>query len=118
MGAMIVTAPDFSVTPASLNGNADQLVELAGLLQAGRPDPHLSAWARDPDVPPAIAGAIAGFALFGQDQFQDAVAILSALSGKLEATGANHRVTDDAIEQRANKFLELTVLVPPNQPAR
>jgi hypothetical protein len=76
------------VSHTSLNGNANGLIELAGLLYEGRPDGDLCTTARAPRSHPDIAAKVDRFARFADDQYQDVTSLLAALSTRLrEANG-------------------------------
>ncbi|MFE7644255.1 hypothetical protein [Streptomyces phaeoluteigriseus] len=73
------------VNHSSLNGNANDLIELAGLLYEGRPDGDLCTMARAPRSHPDVAAKADRFARFADDQYQDATSLLAALSTRLRA---------------------------------
>jgi hypothetical protein len=98
---------------ASINGNANLLVEIAGLLHEGRPDGELSMMARVPRAHGDVAAQVNRFSTFANDQFLDGVALFAALSTKLSAAG-NTLVAVDG--ERATSFLEVVLsgdFVPP-----
>lgn len=103
------------VTPASLDGQANVLVEVAGLLQAGRPELMLSARAKEPWVHRDVADATQTFARFAHDQYRDAVALLAALSTRLASAAAAYDQTD---QQSATDFLTNSTYQPPDQRRR
>ena len=114
-GAGFPTAPDFYARPESLNNNANLLVELAGALGAGRPDHELSRRACAPATPEDLSGKVRAFADFAGDQYQDLVALLSALSTKLRDTATTYKDVDQAATQRIDQFLQGSRYVPPSE---
>lgn len=92
--------------PPSLDGNANRLLELAGLFQAGRPEPALTDRTGSPNAPGEVGQAATAFARSAADQFQDAVALLSALSTRLAETAGHYRRTDDAAARQMEAFLQ------------
>lgn len=91
--------------PPSLDGSANALLELAGLFQAGRPEPTLTDRTGDPNAHGEVDRAAKAFAGFAADQYQDAVALLSALSTQLAATAGDYRQADDETARRMDAFL-------------
>jgi hypothetical protein len=91
-----VTQPDLSADLASINNSANILVELAGALGAGRPDYDLSRKGCMEALSEDVTRQIRAFADFSTDQYQDVVALLSALSTKLRHTGQAYQQTDQA----------------------
>ena len=94
-----------NVRPASLDGSANILLELAGLLQAGRPEPHFASWVAAPAAHEEVANRTKDFAGFAQDQYQDVVALLTALSTKLKVASDQYVRVDAAAQQKMNSFL-------------
>jgi hypothetical protein len=90
----------FSARAESIDGSSHLLSELAGLLHAGRMDGENATACRVPRAHSEVAGAVEDFARFAQDQYDDMVTLLTALSTKLQSTG-NAYVTADAGAQRA-----------------
>ncbi|MEV5613485.1 hypothetical protein [Streptomyces sp. NPDC052225] len=87
----------------SINGSSNLLIEIAGLLQEGRPDAELTTLARDPRAHEDVAAAVTRFATFAGDQYLDAVALYTALSTKLRTAGGDFvKIEDDT----AQRFLE------------
>lgn len=105
----------FSIRPASLNHNANILVELAGYLEAGRPDGELATEAKAPRSHRDIGDEVVKFTRFAFDQYQDAVALLVSLATKLHHTGEKHLVVDAHNQEMMNRLLRDTTLVPPEQ---
>jgi hypothetical protein len=89
---------------ASINGNANLLVEIAGFLHEGRPDGDISTMAREPRAHSEVAAQVNRFSSFANDQFLDAVALFAALSTKLRAAGGDFVKVDD---DKAARFLEV-----------
>jgi hypothetical protein len=93
------------VVPASLDGSANLLLELAGLFQAGRPELAQTGRVRAPYAHPDVAGATRAVTEFGGDQYQDAVALLAALSLRLAAAADAYRSVDAASAGRIEDLL-------------
>ncbi|MCX9190370.1 hypothetical protein C3Y87_02850 [Carbonactinospora thermoautotrophica] len=110
-----MSGPNVEVRPASLNNDANVLIELAGLLEAGRPDRELATEGKTPRSHPEVGGEPVKLVSFAFDQYQDAVALLAALATKLKTTAAHHVEADADNADRINRLLELTQLVPPEQ---
>jgi hypothetical protein len=80
--------------PPSLNEGANRLLELAGLLQAGRPEKSMTERLRAPRSTQEVDAAVRDFAGFANDQYEDAVALLAALSTKLSEASAGYVKAD------------------------
>ncbi|NYI05768.1 hypothetical protein [Allostreptomyces psammosilenae] len=106
----------FESRPQSLNGNASVLLELAGLLQAGRPEPDLITMAATPASHADVGDKVRRFSDFACDQYQDAVALLLSLSTKLRATAAGHVQVDEGVAGSMDALLRGR-LVPPGDRA-
>lgn len=89
---------------ASINGNANLLIEIAGFLHEGRPDGDLCTMAREPRAHGDVAAQVERFGRFADDQYQDAVALFAALSMRLRSTGTDFVTVDDG---NAQQFLEM-----------
>jgi hypothetical protein len=76
------------------------LIEIAGLLRAGRLDGDAATMARAPRSHPDVGTAVERFALFVDDQYRDLVLLLTALSTRLKATGMSY-VRVDEMQQAA-----------------
>ncbi|WP_338697308.1 hypothetical protein V2W30_16370 [Streptomyces sp. Q6] len=97
----------------SINGNANLLIEIAGLLQEGRPDAELTTLARDPRAHEDVAAAVTRFATFAGDQYLDAVALFAALSTKLRTAGGDFvKIEDDTAQRFLDKVLDGSYLSP------
>ncbi|MGW4179436.1 hypothetical protein [Streptomyces rubiginosohelvolus] len=92
---------------ASINGNANLLIEIAGFLFEGRPDGDLCTLARDPRSHSDVAAQVERFGRFADDQYQDAVALFAALATRLRTAGSNLVTVDD---DRARQFLDTILL--------
>jgi hypothetical protein len=104
-------APKIDANLASIDGNANILVELAGALGAGRPDYDLARKGCQEGLPD-VSREIRAFADFGTDQYLDIVALLGALSSKLKGAGQVLGQTDQA---NADRFLADSTYVAPEQ---
>jgi hypothetical protein len=105
----------FSLRLPSLNHNANILVELAGYLEAGRPDGELATEAKAPRSHREIGDEVVRFTQFALDQYQDAVALLVSLATKLHRTGEEHLAVDVQNQEMMNRLLMDTTLIPPEQ---
>ena len=110
-----MTGPDVSANLASINKNANILVELAGALGAGRPDFDLCRKGCMEALSEDVTREIRGFADFSADQYQDIVALLAALSTKLQIAGQAYQQTDQANADQIARYLTGSVYVPPEQ---
>lgn len=93
------------VRPESLDGSANALLELAGLLQAGRPESSLANLVESPNAHGEVADRTKAFAEFAQDQYQDGVALLAALSTRLKAAAVGYRGVDATTARTMDSFL-------------
>ncbi|MFC6015424.1 type VII secretion target [Plantactinospora solaniradicis] len=93
------------VRPKSLDGSANTLLELAGLLQAGRPELTLSGRVTSPTAHEEVANKTRDFAGFAHDQYEDVVALLTALSTKLQVAAGNYTAVDAGAQQKLDSFL-------------
>ncbi|NEB81102.1 hypothetical protein G3I40_38730 [Streptomyces sp. SID14478] len=97
----------------SINGSSNLLIEIAGLLQEGRPDAELTTLARDPRAHEDVAAQVTRFATFAGDQYLDAVALYAALSTKLRTTGGDFvKIEDDTAQRFLEKVLDGSYLSP------
>ena len=99
----------------SINQNANILAELAGALGAGRPDFDLSRKGCMEALSVDITREIRAFADFSADQYQDVVALLAALSTKLQNAGQTYGQVDQASKDRIGRYLTGSVYVAPDQ---
>ena len=95
----------FSAEAASIDGSAHLLIEIAGLLQAGRLDGDLGTMARAPRAHPEVGAKVQEFAKFADDQDQDLGLLLTALSTKLRATGSGYVKVDQKIQADLDRIL-------------
>ena len=100
----------FQVKPPSLDGTADTLTELAGALPAGRPEPEISGKVVVPVAHEDVARLTKDFAGFAQDQFEDVVALLAALSSQTKSVAARYAATDEAIKRTFTSFINDSTL--------
>ncbi|MEV1020150.1 hypothetical protein [Streptomyces sp. NPDC050264] len=97
----------------SINGNANLLIEIAGLLHEGRPDAELTTLARDPRAHEDVAAQVTRFAAFAGDQYLDAVALFAALSTKLRTAGGDFvKIEDDTAQRFLQQVLDGSYLSP------
>ena len=102
----------FHVDTESLEEHGRVLVRLAGRMQAFRPQLSALEGTDAPHVHPDVARAALSFAQFAADQYQDAVALLAALSIKLRYSSELYRVFETEQTRQLGKFLEDSSLVP------
>jgi len=100
-----VSVSDFQVDPATLKGAAATLHDLAHDLQAGQFDLFLLDWAKAPASHPDMSNAMGTFGRFAHDQYQDVLALLSALASRVDAAAGGYQKTDAAAEQKMTQFL-------------
>ncbi|MCZ2524846.1 hypothetical protein [Streptomyces sp. HB2AG] len=96
---------EFSAEASSIDGSAHLLIEIAGLLHAGRLDGDTGTAARAPRSHQDVGRKVEEFAKFADDQYQDLVALLTALSTKLKATGSNYVRVDGKVQADLDKVL-------------
>lgn len=104
--------PDIKADLESLNSNANLLLELAGILGAGRPD-HDFAYNAVRTAHPDVAAEVKRFTACATDQYQDAVALLAALSTKLRAAVQAYEQIDQALAKLIDDYLTNSTYVPP-----
>ncbi|NEB92309.1 hypothetical protein G3I21_11370 [Streptomyces bauhiniae] len=98
----------------SINGNSNLLIEMAGLLQEGRPDAELTTMARVPQAPDDVATQVARFARFADDQYLDTVALLAALSTCLRSACTDFvQIEDDTVRRFLENVLQSGEYVAP-----
>lgn len=95
----------FSAEAASIDGSSHLLVEIAGLLHAGRLHADIGTMARAPRSHPEVGAAVQEFARFAVDQYQDLVLLLTALATRLKATGSDYVQVDRKVQEDLNKIL-------------
>lgn len=89
----------------SIDGNAHLLIEIAGLLHAGRLDGDAATMARAPRSHPDVGRKVDAFARFANDQYQDLTTLLMALATKLRTTGRNYVDVDDRTQAELDRVL-------------
>ena len=94
-----------NVKPQSLDGSANILLELSALLQAGRPELALTGRASHPAAHEDVANKTKDFAQFAHDQYEDVVALLAALSMKLNSASSAYTGMDQGVKQKLDDFL-------------
>ncbi|MFJ3922143.1 hypothetical protein [Streptomyces sp. NPDC090022] len=99
----------FHANTASINGNAHLLMEIAGLLYAGRMDGDNATAPRSPRAHADVAAAVLDFATFAKDQYNDTVALLAGLSTKLESSGNAYTEIDEAARAQLSALVECGV---------
>ncbi|MGH4008784.1 MAG: hypothetical protein ACRDTH_11625 [Pseudonocardiaceae bacterium] len=95
----------FSAEPASIDGSAHLLLEIAGLLHAGRLDGDIGTMARVPRSHPEVGAKVEEFARFADDQYQDLMLLLTALSTKLRTTGNAYVQVDGSVQGDLDEIL-------------
>ncbi|THA24963.1 hypothetical protein E4198_09695 [Streptomyces sp. RKND-216] len=104
---------EFSASAASIDGSSHLLLEVAGLLHAGRMDGENATMCRVPRSHPEVAQSVHRFATFARDQYADAVLLLAALATKLEATGHAYARADEDSQRALDGVLQSGRLVDP-----
>jgi hypothetical protein len=93
----------YIVVPESLNGTASQLVELAALLWANRPNLDAIVLTAEPNAHKDVDAEARKLSEYAYDQYQDAVALLCALSIRLDTAAKGYtRVDDEAARNVAS----------------
>lgn len=95
----------FSVDPASIDGSAHQLIEIAALLYEGRLDRDVGTLCRVPNSPEEIAKKAETIARFADDQYGDLVLLLIALSTKLSETSKSYLDVETKIQTDLDRLL-------------
>lgn len=103
----------FSASAESIDGSSHLLLEVAGLLYAGRMDGDNATQCRVPRSHPEVADSVRRFAEFAQDQYGDAVLLLSALATKLSSTGNAYATADGAAREAMEDILSSGRFVAP-----
>ncbi|MDG4791595.1 hypothetical protein O7626_37840 [Micromonospora sp. WMMD1102] len=96
---------DFHVDPSTLTGAAAKLYDLSDDLQTGQFDLFLLDWIKAPASHPEMSKVMEAFGRFAHDQYQDLLALLSALSARVDAAAGGYQQTDTAAEQKMSDFL-------------
>ncbi|MGH3620958.1 MAG: hypothetical protein ACRDQ5_04100 [Sciscionella sp.] len=103
----------FSAEAESIDGSAHLLIEIAGLLYDGRLDGDIGTMARAPRSHTEVGTLVVRFAKFADDQYQDLVLLLTALSTKLKATGSAYVQVDGNVQGDLDKILSAGDYVAP-----
>jgi hypothetical protein len=103
----------FSAEAESIDGSAHLLIEIAGLLYDGRLDGDIGTMARAPRSHADVGAKVVRFAKFADDQYQDLVLLLTALSTKLKATGTAYVQVDGNVQSDLDKILSAGDYVAP-----
>ncbi|MEV0373001.1 hypothetical protein AB0I10_24780 [Streptomyces sp. NPDC050636] len=106
MSGMSGMSHGYGANTASIDGSANLLVEIAGLLQEGRLDKDLGTLARVPHSHHEVGTEVDHFARFAADQHQDLVLLLTALSTALKTTGNNYTAVDERTRDDFRAFLD------------
>ncbi|MGC4996509.1 MULTISPECIES: hypothetical protein [unclassified Streptomyces] len=93
------------MSAGSIDGSSHMLLEIAGVLYEGRMDGENAAMCRAPRSHPDVASSIDTFARHAQDQYNDAVVLLAALSSKLKSSNNAYADFDDAVRRRLASVL-------------
>ncbi len=97
----------------SLDGSANVLLELAGLLQAGRPELDVSSKVAVPVAHEEVATKTREFAEHAHNQYGDAVVLTAALAMKLRVASRSYTSMDAAVKQHLDSFLSSSTYVGP-----
>ncbi len=108
-------AGELLVDPNSIRGAATTLHNLARDLDAGQFDLFLLDWAADPASHRDVARAMRTFGEFAHDQYQDVIALLAALSTRLNDAANGYEQTDEAAARDMTKLLTESTFVPADQ---
>lgn len=95
----------YSAELPSIDGNSHLLNELAAALHAGRMDAENATQCRVPRAHEDVAGAVQDFASFAQDQYNDLVTLLTALSTKLRTTSHSYVRAEGGVQQELDRIL-------------
>lgn len=105
----------FEVDLKSLDGSANLLLEIAGVIQAGRLDKDLGTLARTPHAHPEVGAAVEWFARFAADQYEDLALLLTALSTVLKTTRSNYTKVDNDLRDSLLSVLDFAQYEPPRR---
>ena len=105
----------YGVDAASIDGSANLLVEIAGLLHEGRLDKDIGTLSRIPHAHHEVAHEVDAFARFAVDQQQDLVLLLTALSTALKTTGNNYTKVDEQTRDDLRAVLDSSRYEAPNE---
>ncbi|MFP8883228.1 MULTISPECIES: hypothetical protein [Streptomyces] len=95
----------FSVSAQSIDGSSHLLVEIAGLLHAGRMDGENATMCRVPRAHPEVASKVTTFARYSQELYGDMVTLLAALSSRLKSAGDDYTAYDADVQQQMDTIL-------------
>ncbi|MGN5392492.1 hypothetical protein [Streptomyces sp. JL7001] len=105
-GVSAAQGDGFSLNAASIDGSSHLLMEVAGLLYEGRMDGENATVCRAPRAHADVASNVEVFARFAQDQYNDMVVLLAALSTKLSSAGNAYTVVDQGVQAQMNGMLD------------
>ncbi|HEY8532956.1 MAG TPA: type VII secretion target [Micromonospora sp.] len=103
------------VKSESLLNHADTLRDSAGELQTKKFDLFVVDGVKPPASHDDVASAIRKFASFAHDQYQDAVALLVALSTRLQQAAGKYEATDKSVEQAMHTIITKSRFLPADQ---
>ncbi|NKY13258.1 hypothetical protein HGA06_03455 [Streptomyces somaliensis DSM 40738] len=104
------TGPDgrgggYAVNADSIDGSSHVLLEIAGVLYEGRMDGENATTCRVPRSHHEVSAQLVTFARHAQDQYNDAVVLLAALSSKLTSAGNAYTQYDEAVRAQLDSVL-------------
>jgi hypothetical protein len=105
--------PGFSVYLPSIDGSAHLLIEMAGLLYAGRLDGDIATMARAPRSHAEVGTGVEEFVYFARDQYHDLVLLLTALSTRLAEVGQGYVKVDERQQSGFDAILSSGHCAPP-----
>ncbi|WP_372350382.1 hypothetical protein [Streptomyces sp. KL116D] len=104
---------DLIADAASIDGSSHLLLEIAGVLYEGRMDGENATQARAPRAHPDVSAHVTTFARFAQDQYNDMVVLLAALSGNVKSAGSTYTKYDQDVRDKLNTVLKDGTYTPP-----
>ncbi|MFJ2597432.1 hypothetical protein [Streptomyces erythrochromogenes] len=113
LGVPTAQVDGFAVNASSVDGSSHLLMEIAGLLYEGRMDGENATTCRAPRAHTDVASNVEVFARFAQDQYNDMVVLLAALSTKLGSAGNAYTVVDQGVQGQMNAMLDCGRFVAP-----
>ncbi|MCP9962613.1 hypothetical protein LUX05_16780 [Streptomyces somaliensis] len=104
------TGPDgrcggYAVNADSIDGSSHVLLEIAGVLYEGRMDGENATTCRVPRSHHEVSAQLVTFARHAQDQYNDAVVLLAALSSKLTSARNAYTQYDEAVRAQLDSVL-------------
>ncbi len=105
LGVPAAQGDGFTVNASSIEGSSHLLMEVAGLLYEGRMDGENATVCRAPRAHADVASNVEVFARFAQDQYNDMVVLLAALS-KLSSAGNAYTLVDQGVQAQMNGMLD------------